>query len=141
MDGVLPSDAAKAPEEGWVRLNDDATVRLTLPARPEFVRIARLVIAGLAGRNGFSYEDVEDLRIAVDELCYLIVGQIGHDGQVTLTFKVREDTLEVEGEGEASVLELSPFSQRILAAVVDSHDIRPQGTDVAFRFSRRRRTG
>jgi hypothetical protein len=36
---------------------------------------------------------------------------------------------------------LSPFSQRILNAVVDSHDIRAVGDDVAFHFSRQRRTG
>lgn len=121
--------------------DDDATVQLTLPARPEFVRIARLVIAGLAGRNGFSYEDVEDLRIAVDELCYLIVGQVGHDGQIKLVFTMHDGMLEVDGQGESAVLELSPFSQRILSAVVDSHDIRVVGDDVAFHFSRQRRTG
>src|SRR5579864_8502351 len=88
MAGLMPPDAAAADEDA-ATTSEDATVELTLPARPEYVRIARLVIAGLAGRNGFSYEDIEDLRIAVDELCYLIVGQIGHDGQVTLTFKVR----------------------------------------------------
>lgn len=140
MAGLLPSDAAPA-EEDAATAGEDATVQLTLPARPEFVRIARLVIAGLAGRNGFSYEDVEDLRIAVDELCYLIVGQIGHDGQILLTFTIRDGTLEVEGQGEAAVLELSPFSQRILNAVVDSHDIRAVGDNVAFHFSRQRRTG
>jgi hypothetical protein len=140
MAGLLPSDAAPA-EEDAASASEDATVQLTLPARPEFVRIARLVIAGLAGRNGFSYEDVEDLRIAVDELCYLIVGQVGHDGQILLTFTIHDGTLAVEGQGEASVLELSPFSQRILNAVVDSHDIRAVGDDVAFHFSRQRRTG
>jgi predicted amidohydrolase len=140
MSGLLPSDAAPADEDAGA-MSEDATVQLTLPARPEFVRIARLVIAGLAGRNGFSYEDVEDLRIAVDELCYLIVGQIGHDGNIKLTFTMHDGILEVDGQGESAVHELSPFSQRILAAVVDSHDIHPVGDNVAFHFSRRRRTG
>jgi serine/threonine-protein kinase RsbW len=94
-------------------MDSDPVVRLTLPARPEFVRLARLVIAGLAGRHGFSYEDVEDLRIAVDELCFLVVGQVGHDGEIALSFTMKDDSLEVEGQGGAALVELSPFSQRI----------------------------
>jgi serine/threonine-protein kinase RsbW len=114
-------------------------VRLALPASPEYIRLARLVVAGLATRAGFSYDDVEDLRIAVDELCFLMVGPTGLDGEVALTFTVRDDALEVNGRGRAAVGELSPFSKRIVAAVTDWHEIQSDDGDVMFRFARSRR--
>ena len=37
---------------------------------PEYLRLVRLTAAGLASRLGFTFDEVEDLRIAVDELCF-----------------------------------------------------------------------
>jgi serine/threonine-protein kinase RsbW len=45
------------------------TVTLTIPCSPEFVGTARLTILGVAGRMGFSYDQVEDIRLAVGEAC------------------------------------------------------------------------
>src|SRR2546425_981063 len=45
-------------------------VRLAVPATPEFVRLARVTAAGLASRLGFTFDDVDDLRLAIDELCF-----------------------------------------------------------------------
>ena len=44
---------------------------------PEFLRLARVTAAGLAGRLGFSFDEVEDLRLAIDELCFGLTGPIG----------------------------------------------------------------
>lgn len=120
-----------------VTARDD--VRLTLPAHPGFVRIARLTIAGLASRAGFGYDEVEDLRIAVDELCYLLVGPSGQDGNVELVFTVQERAISVVGKGAGAVDQLSVFSQRILDAVVDAHEIERTSTGTTFRFSRAHR--
>ena len=45
-----------------------APVVLDVPAEIEQIQLARLVAAGLASRLGFDYDDIEDLRIGVDEL-------------------------------------------------------------------------
>ena len=47
-------------------------IRLEIPAAPEYLRLARLAVADVGARAGWSYEDIDDLRIAVDELCYAI---------------------------------------------------------------------
>ncbi len=41
----------------------------TVPARPEYVRILRAVVATVAARLGFTYDRIEDLRLAIDEAC------------------------------------------------------------------------
>ena len=44
-------------------------MELKIPSRPEFVSIARLAILGVASRAQFSYDEVEDVRLAVGEAC------------------------------------------------------------------------
>jgi serine/threonine-protein kinase RsbW len=45
----------------------DVTVKV--PARPEFVHVFRSVIASVAARADFTYDEIDDLRLAVDEAC------------------------------------------------------------------------
>lgn len=44
-------------------------IELRLPRKPEYVSVARLSIAGIAGRMNFSYDEVEDIKLAVGEAC------------------------------------------------------------------------
>lgn len=46
-----------------------AQVELIIPCRPEFVGVARLAMLGVASRMRFSYDEVEDIRLAVGEAC------------------------------------------------------------------------
>jgi serine/threonine-protein kinase RsbW len=53
-----------------VSTNDgEAVVKLTIPGKPEYVGVARLAILGVASRMRFSYDEVEDIRLAVGEAC------------------------------------------------------------------------
>ena len=60
---------------------DDAAgasvIRLSIPAELRFLRIARLTAAGIAGDLGFGLQDVEDLRVAVDEMCAALIEDAG----------------------------------------------------------------
>jgi serine/threonine-protein kinase RsbW len=44
-----------------------ADVSVKVPARPEFVHVFRSVIASIAARADFTYDEIDDLRLAVDE--------------------------------------------------------------------------
>lgn len=70
-------------------------VRLALPADPEFGRIARIAISGLALRHGFDYAAVEDLRIAIDESLILLLGSTGHPGRIIVTYRLADNTMSV----------------------------------------------
>jgi len=48
---------------------EPATVTLTIPCMAEYVSVARLAILGVASRMPFSYDEVEDVRLAVGETC------------------------------------------------------------------------
>jgi hypothetical protein len=102
----------------------DGTIELVLPADTRLVRVARLVASGVATAAGF---DVEDLRIAVDELCAALIE--GGDGSpLLLSFEVGPDTVGVLGSTPAGPsAEFEPerlsFSRQILDVVVDDHEI------------------
>src|SRR5262245_25138317 len=75
-----------APSEGDEAraVDDEATVvRLEIPAQSSVVRAARLVASGLASTAGFDVDDVDDMRIAVDELCAVLF-ELGAGGVVSI---------------------------------------------------------
>ena len=51
-----------------------STWRFDVPGRPEYLRLVRLAAADSGTRADLSIEEVEDLRIAVDELTYALMG-------------------------------------------------------------------
>lgn len=120
----------------------EGEVRLTMPASPPLLRVARLAAAGLAGRLGFTFDEIEDVKIAVDELCFVIVGNRGRDGDLSLVYRADGDALVIEGEGPAegdgAVGGPSELSTQILQAVVDSHEISHDGACVRFRLRKKR---
>jgi serine/threonine-protein kinase RsbW len=117
-------------------------VRLTMPAVPGLLRVARLTAAGLANRVGFTYDEIEDVKIAVDELCFVLVGSKGRDGTLELTYLLDGDGLVIEGVGRFSDVpdQLAPseLSSQILKAVVDDHEVGRSGDEVRFHLRKRR---
>ncbi len=105
----------------------DDTITLTVPALPDFVRLARLTVASVATKVGFDYDEVEDLRIAVGEACALLIGSTGIDGTLTLTFDLQPGRVEVEVRrtpaDDVPLGEGSELSTQILDAVVDEHRV------------------
>lgn len=124
-------------------------VQLTTPADPASVRFVRLLAAAVADEAGFDFEEVEDLRIAVDELCFAIVGEGGSGASLLVSVDVDgdRDAIVVTGEcrganGMADADDDGRDAQlmaRILAAVVDHHDIATNGDARRFTLVKNRR--
>jgi serine/threonine-protein kinase RsbW len=129
-----------------VAVSEQDQVRLAIPAMPEFVRLARLTVAGLASRMGFTFDEVEDLRIAVDEQCHWLMGGQGHGGMITLTCGIGEDLLIIEGSTQLGPQddldkipdELSELSRLILDSVVDAYACAKDGGHPSFRLEKRK---
>jgi serine/threonine-protein kinase RsbW len=115
------------------------TVRLTVPAAFEFVRLVRLTTSGVASRLGFDVEDIEDLRVAVDELASIVVEHAaGPD--LDVVFTVQDGTLRIDGRAPAGVargVSVDDLTSQILAAVVDEYEITVQDSYVRFCCARR----
>lgn len=115
-----------------------------MPAAPEFLRISRIMAAGVASRVGFTLDEVEDLRIAIDEVCFSLVGPRGRPGTITIRYLLDGDELAVEGTGRftdglGNQPVVSALSQQILAAVVDECVLSAGDDGPTFRLVKRRR--
>ncbi|HLS20443.1 MAG TPA: anti-sigma B factor RsbW [Bacillota bacterium] len=73
-------------------------IEMRFPAKAEYVSTIRLTVSGLANRMGFSYDDIEDLKVAISEAVTNAVTHAYRDedeGEVTAGFGIYEDRLEV----------------------------------------------
>ncbi len=78
-------------------------VKLDIPARPEYVVLGRLALAGLLRSRGFSDDAVADLKLALTEACSNSVRHAyrHEDGQVHLAFFLHDEgvTIHIRDEG------------------------------------------
>jgi len=74
--------------------NQSAVVELRIPCRPEFVGVARLAILGVASRMPFSYDEVEDIRLAVGEACTTAVERAARTNQTGTSLLIRSEIID-----------------------------------------------
>lgn len=100
---------------------DQATVTLTIPADPAYVRLVRLVVASSASDLGYSYEDIEDIRIAADEAANLAIGACRPGDSVRVgIFGIGEIAVAIECPTDQDHVEFDPLASQIIAALTTS---------------------
>ena len=70
------------------------TVELTLPVHADLIVLARFAAATIASRADFDVEEIEDFRLAVEELCLSVVDG-SSDGRIEIQFLRDEEQVEV----------------------------------------------
>src|SRR5215471_5638409 len=101
-------------------------VRLSVPAALEYVRIIRLTGSGVASRLGFDVEEIENLRVAIDELASMAI-EAAEGGALDITFTTGEDDLRIEGRAKAKAsteVGIDALTGQILKAVIDDYELR-----------------
>ncbi len=115
-------------------------VELVIPVDADLVVLARMTAATVASRANFDVEEIEDLRLAVDELRISLV-QGGTDGRLEVRFTRNDDEVEVEcvyhpipssQSGWNLEEALEGLSARILDALVDEHGVDDGGDIVGL---------
>lgn len=73
-------------------------IEVKIPAKPDYVGVVRLTTSGIAGRMGFSYDAIEDLKIAISEACTNAAQHAYKSkeaGEVVIGFGLFKNRLEV----------------------------------------------
>jgi serine/threonine-protein kinase RsbW len=115
-------------------------VSLRLPADTSYLSVLRTATAALAARMDFTLDDIEDLRIAVDEACAILLPQArgGSDlgceawlGQGTITVRVT-----VESDRPSTPPE-NGFAWRVLTALTSTVAADLDGDRLSLTLSRK----
>jgi serine/threonine-protein kinase RsbW len=119
-------------------MSEELVVRLTFPAKPDYLLLARLALAGLARKVPVDDEALADLKLAVTEACGNAVRHAYADelGDVVVSYRVRGDLLEIIVEDQGAGIDMSDVPREsglplpdggmgmaIIRAVVDELDI------------------
>jgi serine/threonine-protein kinase RsbW len=117
---------------------DTHTVSLTMPAKPEYLVLARLALSAVSRLTPLEPEEVADLKLAVTEAATYIMGgerrsetREGEDDdapEIEYTFAIEEDrlVLVVRGvEGPTLSAEERELCRAIVGALVDEDSFEP----------------
>jgi serine/threonine-protein kinase RsbW len=125
------------------------TVRLTIPAKAEYITLGRLALTGLSRLQPLTDEILADLKLALTEACSNSVrhAYVGAEGLVEIRYELKSDRLviEVTDDGEGFDPEHAgdddPLSEgglgiAIIRAVADEIEIgrKPTGRGSRLRF-------
>jgi serine/threonine-protein kinase RsbW len=94
-----------------------------MPADGAYLSVLRTATAGLAARLDFTLDDIEDMRIAVDEACAMLLSQAVPGSSLECTFALNADDMTIT----VSVQSLNPrppsadtFAWTVLSALAGS---------------------
>jgi hypothetical protein len=110
------------------------TVSLVVPAKPDYVVLARLALSAVCRLSPLAPEEVADLKLAITEASNWLMGgerrqssrdENGHSARLEFKFDLTDDSLElcVGGEEMPTVsAEERELSIALIKATVDSYE-------------------
>lgn len=133
-------------EETETRATGEAGIRdvvsIRLPADSAYLSVLRTATAGLAARLDFTLDEIEDLRIAVDEACAMLLGEAVPGTDLTAEFELTGQEMQVRVE-VATVGSSAPkrddFAWMVLTALADDVDAVTDAADRMAIILRKRR--
>ena len=137
-------DTAPSSTEGdGVEGHPDAdTVLLTLPANSVYLSVLRTATAGLAARLHFTLDEIEDLRIAVDEACAMLLnGEELPDAELHCRFTLTVDEIAVTVTLPGVRRTLPPqntFAWQVLTALTGDVDAEVSNDQLTIKLVKRR---
>lgn len=102
-------------------------VSLTIPARPDYLVLARLALSAVCRLTPLSPEEVADLKLAITEAANDYVDDarpIDDETRLSFAFRLRDDRLLMELDGPPSGVPAAErdLSRAIIEATVDESD-------------------
>jgi serine/threonine-protein kinase RsbW len=121
------------------RPTEGATAELRVPADIAYLPVLRTVTASLAARCDLTLDQVEDLRIAVDEASALLLPHASRTSQLEARFVVADGRLTVTVSVPAGVgaePDRDGFAWTVLTALADEIQVRHGESSVAIELSK-----
>jgi serine/threonine-protein kinase RsbW len=119
-----------------------STVHLEIPASGAYLAVARAAATGLAAQLQFTYDQIDDLRIAVDEACTQLMARRGSADVLSVDYHLDGNELCVEASVTAAdrggPMARDTFAWQILEALSDEVVEHNDGERLALRL---RKTG
>jgi serine/threonine-protein kinase RsbW len=122
---------------------DQQRAVLEIPGDTAHVQLARLVAAGLAGRLEFDIDEIEDLRIGVDECCVAVLECARNASPLRLEYAWSGDELRLTGSVLANgggEPQITGITRQILSAVLDDVRFERNSEAVCFELRKSRHT-
>ncbi len=94
-------------------------IQLIIPAKADYLHIVRLTLYGIASKAGFSFEQIEDMKVAVAEACnnsILHAYPRQETGSIEINFELEEKgiCIRIKDNGES-------FDYELAAKIAASH--------------------
>ena len=125
--GTVPGPGAAVPDLEVRDREVRDRVRVCMPAEGAYLSVLRTATAGLAARLDFTLDEIEDLRIAVDEACAMLLSQAIPGTNLECDFELDTDAMTIT----VSVVAAQPripardtFAWTVLSALAGDVDSR-----------------
>jgi serine/threonine-protein kinase RsbW len=120
-------------------------VEVRVPADVAYVATLRLMAASLGARCDLTIDDIEDLRLAVDEACALLLPHAAPDARLEATFVLRPGALSVAASvasvgGAQPAPDRGGFAWSVLSALSSEVDVASTEGRLAITVTKRRET-
>ncbi|SDT15494.1 serine/threonine-protein kinase RsbW [Paenibacillaceae bacterium GAS479] len=97
----------------------DEKITLKLPAKSDYLDLIRLTLYGVATKIGFTYEEIEDMKVAVSEACnnavlYAYAGRLDTEphGEMEVSFVRTVDSLSIVVKDEGHSFDAASVAQK-----------------------------
>jgi serine/threonine-protein kinase RsbW len=118
----------------------DELVELHFPAQPRHLRLARLTASGVATDLGFTIDEIEELRLAVDEACALLIEHAPDAARVELTYQVDGDAIVIDGRcasSNGSSVAVDAVAEAVLKTTLDGYEVSADDGTNSFHLVKR----
>jgi serine/threonine-protein kinase RsbW len=100
---------------------DSRDVSLTIPARPDYLVLARLALSAVCRLTPLSPEEIADLKLAITEAANDYVDEsrpLDDESRVSFSFRLLDDRLAMELSGPGS--SVSAVEQELSRAIIEA---------------------
>lgn len=117
-------------------------VELYVPARPEFLHVLRAVAASVAARLDFTFDALDDLRLAVDEAASFLLAEEMNAERLGLRVQAADRSvvstlwLEVHAEGWPNPERLDGLAWKVISGLSDKAEFLVEGSFPAIRMTK-----